>query len=95
MDICAVFWRKKNRLVVVTMTVVRMVVKLVEVGLLRLETREDVRGPCAATTEATVERKSENLVHIVGRGSAGGGVSGGKTCVGKKSRGKGQESRTA
>ena len=69
MNICAIFGRKNNRHVLVTMTVVRTVVKVVERELLGSSTREEVRGPWAATTGPMAKRRrTGSLVRIVGRG---------------------------
>lgn len=78
----------------VTVTVVRIVVNRVDVGvrLYGSVTRDEVRGPWAATTRpAATREKKEVLVGIVREreGKERRRVSGGKASAGRKSRGKG------
>lgn len=89
---------KKNKLVRVMMTVVRMVVVNVVDRVVGSSTREEVRGPCATTRRgpaATRKRRRRLLAGMVGgREEEEEKSTEERHVLGRKSRGKGQENQT-
>ena len=88
---------RKNKLGRVTVTVERMVVNVVDMEA-GSATREEVRGPWAATREPAARRKTRE--HPAGMvGGKGGAEEEERSAeerhvLGRKSRGKGQENQT-
>lgn len=69
-NICALLRRKEDVLVTVVMTVVTNVVK--GAGFVGSKTREEVRGPLAATTEPAATKKRKGTLVGIGRGEERG-----------------------